>query len=138
MAWVIPIRESSLTNLKEAYVKTETRVKEDENGDEYTAYAFRVMLVSASSETVLKGSDEIGLSSNLTARRINDYLNTPTRKPLTIWGYGLATNTLVTLVGGFVFILFGFVFVVAIVDMVFGPGTVGKILKVRRKEDQCD
>lgn len=138
IAWVMPIRESSLTDLKEAYVNREIHYGEDENGDEYTFYSFEVVLVSATDEFVLKGSDEHGIISNLTARRINNYLNTPTRKPLTIWAYGLATNILVTVIGGFVFLLFGFLFVVAIVDMVFGPGTVGKILKIRRTEDQGD
>lgn len=138
IAWVMPIRESSLIDLKEAYVNREIHYGEDEDGDEYTFYSFEVVLVSATDEFVLKGSDEHGIISNLTARRINNYLNTPTRKPLTIWAYGLATNILVTVIGGFVFLLFGFLFVVAIVDMVFGPGTVGKILKIRRTEDQGD
>lgn len=138
IAWVMPIRESSLTDLKEAYVNREIHYGEDEDGDEYTFYSFEVVLVSATDEFVLKGSDEHGIISNLTARRINNYLNTPTRKPLTIWAYGLATNILVTVIGGFIFLLFGFLFVVAIVDMVFGPGTVGKILKIRRTEDQGD
>ena len=138
IAWVMPIRESSLTDLKEAYVNREIHYGEDENGDEYTFYSFEVVLVSATDEFVLKGSDEHGFISNLTARRINNFLNTPTRKPLTIWAYGLATNILVTVIGGFIFLLFGFSFVVAIVDMVFGPGAVGKILKIRRTEDQGD
>jgi len=136
IAWVIPIRESSLTDLKEAYVNRETHVGEDEAGDEYTFYSFEVILISATDEYVLKGSDEHGIISNLTARRINNYLNTLTRKSLTIWAYGLATNILVTVIGALIFLLFGFLFVVAILDMVFGPGTVGKILKVRRKENQ--
>jgi len=138
IAWVIPIREISLTDLKEAYVNREIHYGEDEDGEEYTFYSFEVVLVHDTGEFVLTGSDEYGFISNLTARRINNYLNTPTRKPLTIWAYGLATNILVTVIGGFIFLLFGFLFVVAIVDMVFGPGTVGKILKIRRTEDQGD
>jgi len=138
IAWVISIREISLTDLKEAYVNREIHYGEDEDGDEYTFYSFEVVLVNDTGEFVLTGSDEYGFISNWTARRINNYLNTPTRKPLTIWIYGLATNILVTVIGGFIFLLFGFIFVMAIVDMVFGPGTVGKILKIRSKEDQGD
>lgn len=138
IVWVIPIREISLTDLKEAYVNRETLVGEDEDGDEYTFYSFEVVLVNDTSEFVLKGSDDYGIISNLTARRINNYLNTPTRKPLTIWVYGLATNILVTVIGGFIFLLFGFSFLVGVVDMIFGPDTVGKILKLRKKGDQED
>ena len=138
IAWVISIREISLTDLKEAYVNREIHYGEDEDGDEYTFYSFEVVLVNDTGEFFLTGSDEYGFISNWTARRINNYLNTPTRKPLTIWIYGLATNILVTVIGGFIFLLFGFIFVMAIVDMVFGPGTVGKILKIRSKEDQGD
>jgi hypothetical protein len=138
IAWLILIRESSITNLKKAYVKSETHVGEDEDGDEYTYYSNEVVLVNDTSEQILIGSDEHGIISNLTANRINKYLNTPTRKPLTIWTYGLATNILVTVIGGFVFLLFGFCFIVATVGMIFGPGTVGKILKTKPKEDQED
>jgi len=56
-------------------------------------------LISASGEIVLKGTDEIGFSSDLTARQINDYLNTPTGESLTVWGYGLWAHTLITLAG---------------------------------------
>jgi hypothetical protein len=131
IAWLIPVRGSPFTNLKKAYVKPETQIREDEDGDEYTVTVYRVVLISDSSEIVLKGTDEIGFSSDLTARRINDYLNATTGERLTVWGYGLWGHTLITLAGGGVFLLFGFVFVVAIVDMVFGPSTVAKLLKVR-------
>ena len=136
LAWVISLREISVPDLKEAYVNRETHVMEDEDGDEYTVYSYEVVLVNDTSEFVMKGSDEHGIISNLTANRINKYLNTPSRKSLTIWAYGLATNILVTVIGGLIFLLFGFLFVVAIVDMVFGPGTVNKILKIRKKGDQ--
>jgi hypothetical protein len=136
LVWVFPIQETAIPDLKEAYVNRETHIGEDENGDEYTYYSFEVVLVNDSSELVLKGSDEHGFISNLTANRINNFLNTPSRKSLTIWAYGLATNILVTVIGGFVFLLFGFVFLMGLVDMIFGPGTAGKILKTGKTGDQ--
>jgi len=133
IAWVIPVREIPIPHLKEAYVKQETQIREDEDGDEYTVFVYRVVLVSASGEIGLQGTDEIGASADLTTTRINSYLNTPTAESLTVWGYGLWRHTLVTLAGGLWFILFAFVFVVGIVGMVFGPDTVAKLLKVKRK-----
>ena len=138
IAWLIPVRGSPFTNLKEAYVKPETQIRKDEDGDEYNVTVYRVVLTSHSSEIVLKGTDEIRLTSDLTARRINDYLNAATGEELTIWGYGLWAHTLITLAGGGVFLLFGFCFVVAIVDVVFGPSTVAKLLKVKRESGQED
>jgi len=129
IAWVIPVREIPIAHLKEAYVKQETQIREDEDGDEYTVSVYRVVLVSASGEIVLKGYDETRSFAELTTTRINYYLNTSTGESLTVWGYGLWRHTLVTLAGGFVFILFVLLFVVAIVDMVFGPDTVAGLLK---------
>ena len=133
IAWVIPVREIPITRLKEAYAKQETQIREDEDGDEYTVSVYRVVLVSASGEIVLKGYDETRSSAGQTTTRINSYLNTPTDESLTVWGFGLWGHTLGTLGGGLWFILFAFGFVVAIVDMVFGPDTVAKLLKVKRK-----
>jgi hypothetical protein len=133
IAWVIPVWETPIPHLKEAYIKQETQIREDEDGDEYTVSIYRVVLVSASGEIVLKGTDEIGASADLTTTRINSYLNTPTDESLTVWGFGLLGHALATLGGGLWFILFVFAFVVAIVDMVFGPDTVAKLLKVKRK-----
>ena len=133
IAWVIPVWETPIPRLKEAYIKQETRIREDEDGREYTVSVYRVVLISASGEIVLKGTDEIGASADLTTTRINSYLNTPTDESLTVWGFGLLGHTLATLGGGLWFILFAFVFVVAIVDMVFGPDTVAKLFKVNRK-----
>ena len=134
IAWVIPVREIPIPHLKEAYVKQETQIREDEDGDEYTVSVYRVVLVSASGEIVLKGTDEIGDSADLTTTRINYYLNTPTVESLTVWGYGLWRHTLVTLAGGFVFILFVLLFVVGIVDVMVGLDTVaGLYQKVKRK-----
>jgi len=133
IAWVIPVREIPIPHLKEAYVKQETQIREDEDGDEYTVSVYRVVLVSASGEIILKGYDETRSFAELTTTRINYYLNTPTVESLTVWGYGLWRHTLATLAGGLVFILFVFVFVMGIVGMVFGPDTVAKLLKVNRK-----
>jgi hypothetical protein len=133
IAWVIPVREIPFTHLKEAYAKQETQIREDEDGREYTVSVYRVVLVSASGEIVLKGYDETSSSAGQTTTRINSYLNIPSDESLTVWGFGLWRHTLVTLGGGLWFILFAFVFVVAIVDMVFGPDTVAKLLKVKRK-----
>jgi hypothetical protein len=130
IAWVIPVREIPIPHLKEAYVKRNTQIREDEDGDEYTVSIYRVVLVSDSGEIVLQGTDEIGVSADLTTIRINSYLNTPTDESLTVWGFGLLGHALATLGGGLWFIVFAFAFVVAIVDMVFGPDTVAKLLKV--------
>jgi len=129
IAWVISLREIPITHLKKAFVKTETRIREDEDGDEYTVLVDRVVLLSASGERTLKGYDDIGSSAKLTAARINDYLNTPTVESLTIWGFGLWGHTLATLAGGLVFILFALIVVVAIIDMVVGLDT--KRMKIR-------
>ena len=133
IAWVIPVRGIPITHLKEAYVKQETQTREDEDGDEYTVSVYRVVLVSASGEIVLKGYDGTRSSAGQTTTRINSYLNIPSDESLTVWGFGLWGHTLGTLGGGLWFILFAFVFVVAIVGMVFGPDTVAKLLKVKRK-----
>ena len=133
IAWVIPVQRIPITDLKEAYVKQETQIREDEDGDEYTVSVYRVVLVSASDEIVLKGYEDIRISADVTAIRVNGYLNTPTDRSLTVSGYGLLGHTLVTLGGGLWFIVFTFAFVGAVVDMVFGPDTVAKLLKVKRK-----
>jgi hypothetical protein len=134
IAWVIPVWETPIPHLKEAYVKQETQIREDEDGREYTVSVYRAVLISASGEIVLKGTDEIGASADLTTTRINDYLNTPTDKSLTVWGFGLWGHTLATLIGGLWFILFALLFVAAIVDMVVGMDTVtGLYQKVKRK-----
>jgi len=138
IAWLIPVRERPITHLKRVEVRTETRIKEDQDGDEYTVYVYRVVLISASGEIVLQDTGEIGLPSELAAARINNYLTAPTGESLTIWGYNLWTHTLVTLAGASVFFLFGFGFVVAVVNMMFGPGTVAKVLKVKRKRARTD
>ena len=117
IAWVIPVWETPIPHLKEAYVKQETQIREDEDGDEYTVSVYRVVLVSVSGEIVLKGYDETRSFAELTTTRINYYLNTPTVESLTVWGFGLWGHTLGTLGGGLWFILFAFVFVVAIVGM---------------------
>jgi hypothetical protein len=134
IAWVIPVREIPVTDLKEAYVKTETETRVDEDERAYTVYLHRVILVSASGEIGLKGTEETGSTATLTSRRINEYLNTRTVEPLTVWGYDLWGHTLATLGGGFLFIVFGFLFVAAIVDMVVGLDTVaGLYQKVYQK-----
>jgi hypothetical protein len=133
IAWLIPVHASTITHLKNAYVKRETQIRKDQDEDEYTVLVDRVVLVSDSGETVLKGYDDLGVSAELTTGRINDYLKTPTAKPLTVWGFGLWRHTLATLAGGGIFILFVLLFVWAVVDMVFGPGTVTKFFqKVKR------
>jgi hypothetical protein len=129
IAWVIPVREIPIPRLKEAYAKQETQIREDEDGDEYTVSVYRVVLVSDSGEIVLKGYDETRSFAELTTTRINSYLSTPTDESLTVWGFGLWRHTLATLAGGLVFILFVLLFVVAIVDMVFGMDTVAGLLK---------
>ena len=138
IAWVIPVGESSITHLQEARPKAETQIRTDEDGKEYTVLVDRVVLVSASGELVLKGYDDVGSSSALlTTRRINDYLDTPRAESLTVWGFGLWRHTLVTLAGGFVFILFVLLFVFGIVNIVFGPDTVAKLFpnpKGRQRE----
>jgi len=129
IAWVIPVREIPIPHLKEAYVKQETRIREDEDGDEYTVSVYRVVVVSASDEIVLKGYDETRSFAELTTTRVNSYLNTPTDESLTVWGFGLLGHTLATLAGGLVFILFVSLFVVGIVDMVVGMDTVVGLFK---------
>jgi len=138
VAWLVPVREREVKQLNRAYVKTDIWVMEDENGDEYNTYMNRVILESASGEVVLKGGDEMGFSSELTATLINSYLSTPTTKPLKIWIYGLWSNALTNVGGLVIFLLFGFLFLVGLVDLIFGPGTIGKLLKVKKNEDQED
>jgi len=129
IAWVIPIRETPITHLKEAYVdrKTETRRDEDRASDtygkEYTVDIHRIILISDSGEIGLSGTDEIGISATLTATRINAYLNTPTDEPLTVWGFGMSDHIAVTLAGGFIFILAILMFVGWIVELVVGIDT---------------
>jgi hypothetical protein len=143
VAWVIPVREIPITHLKEAYVDYEVETREDEDGREYTVSVARVILVSVSGEMSLKGVDEVGLSATRLTTRINDYLNTPTGERLTVWGYGLWRHTLVTLAGGFVFILAVLILVLWIVELVVGIDTaetkvVGLYQKVKRKMARVD
>lgn len=138
VAWLVPVREREVKQLNRAYVKTDIWVMEDENGDEYNTYMNRVILESASGEVVLKGGDEMGFSSELAATLINSYLSTPTTKPLKIWIYGLWSNALTNVGGLVIFLLFGFLFLVGLVDLIFGPGTIGKLLKVKKNGDQED
>jgi hypothetical protein len=133
IAWVIPVREIPITHLKEAYVEQEAQTGEDESGEQYSASLYRVVLVSASGEVVLRGYDETRSFAELTTARINYYLNAPTVASLTVWGYGLWRHTLGTLAGGLVSILFALLFVAAIVDMVVGLDRVAELLKARRK-----
>jgi hypothetical protein len=143
VAWVIPVREIPVTHLKRAYVDYETETREDEDGREYTVSVARVILVGASGEIGLEGIDDVGLSATILTARVNDYLSTPTGEPLTLWGFGLLSHTLVTLVGGFVFILAVLILVLWIVELVVGIDTaetkvVGFYQKVKRKMVRVD
>jgi hypothetical protein len=139
IAWVIPVEENPITHLQEAYLKVETQTRIDEDDNEDTVLVDRIVLVSPSGELVLKGYDDVGSSALQTTRRINDYLNAPTAESLTVWGFGFWRHTLVTLVGGFIFILFVLLFVMGIVNVVFGPGTVTKFFqKVKRRGTRQD
>jgi hypothetical protein len=134
IAWVIPVGESPITHLQEAHLKVETQIRTDEDDNEYTVLVDRVVLVSASGELVLRGYDDVGSSALLTTRQINDYLDAPRTESLTVWGFGFWRHTLVTLIGGFVFLLFVLLIVLAIVNIVFGPDTVAKLFpKAKRK-----
>jgi hypothetical protein len=132
IAWVIPGREISLSHLEEVYVDTETYIREDEDGDEYTVVSNQVILLTVSGEYILKGEENIGITAQRTAVRLNNYLKTPTTEPLTVWGFNLLGHTLVTLGGGFIFIIFALSVVVAIIDMVIGLETLK--MKIRRQE----
>jgi hypothetical protein len=139
IAWLIPVRAIPITDLEKAYVKKETHTRKDEDENEYTVLVDRVELLSASGDIFLKGYDDIGSSAGVNTARINNYLETPTDESLTVWGFGLWGHTLVTLAGGFIFSLFVFLFVVATVNMVFGPDTVAKLFpKVKRKSARKD
>jgi hypothetical protein len=135
VAWVVPVRERYVEQLDRAYVRTDVTVMEDEDGDEYNVYMNRVILESASGEVVMEGGDEMGFSSELTATLINSYLSTPKTEPLKVWIYGLWSNALTNVGGLIIFLLFGFLFLVALVDLIFGPGTVGKLLKIKKNGD---
>ena len=149
IAWVIPLWETPIPHLKEAYVdrKTVTRRDEDRESDtygkEYTVDIHRVILISDSGEIGLSGTDEIGISATLTATRINAYLNTPTNEPLTVWGFGMSDHIVVTLAGGFLFILAILMFVGWIVELVVGIDTaeakvVGFYQKIKQKMTRKD
>lgn len=136
MIWLISRGETSFPGLKKAYVDQLSQVGEDEDGNEVTFYSYQVVMVNDSGEFVLRGSDEHGIISEITSNRINHFLATPKDNRLTIWWYGLATNILITVIGGFVFLLFGFLFFSGLVDLIFGPNTIANILTIRKKEDQ--
>ncbi len=132
IAWVIPVRKTPIPHLKEAYVNQALITGEDEDGNKYSYYTYDVILVSASGEIALAGTDKMDLSATLTVQRINGYLNTPTTESLTIWGHGLWQHTLVTLAGGVFFILFAFLFITTIVNTVllFGAWIVEFVLLI--------
>jgi hypothetical protein len=125
IAWVIPVREKSISHLQRAYVNPELVTGTDDDGDEYSYYVYEVVLVGASGELGLKGSDGPGSSSTRTAQRINAYLNTPAAESLTIGNYGLFDHTLLTLAGGFFVVLFGFLFVTTLLNSILLFGAWG-------------
>jgi hypothetical protein len=136
VAWLVAVRERSVRQLKRAYVKTDVWVAEDEDGDEVNQYMNRVVLDSASGEVVLEGGDEMGFSSELTATLINNYLNETSTKPLKIWIYGLWSNALTNIGGLFIFLLFGFLFLFALVDTIIGISRLGKMLTRKKDGDK--
>ena len=120
IAWLIPLNERSITRLQQARVDSKQVEREDEDGREYTDTVYSVTLISDSGETPLRGTDDLGFSADLTGNQINGYLTSFTTAPLTIWGYGILTHSLVSLVGLFVFLLFIFLAVVLVVNVTTG------------------
>jgi len=97
---LIPVRESSITGLKRAYVAREDRTREDEDGNEYTVTISQVVLDSASGEIVLRGAEEGNQSAERTTRRINDYLDAATDESLRVWHAAWMEMLSATLAGG--------------------------------------
>ena len=114
------MNEKSITRLQQARVDSERVKREDEDGREYMDTVYSVILISDSGQTKLQGTDDVGFLAELTSNKINGYLTTFADEPLTIWGYGIFGHTLVSLVGLFVFLLFIFLAVVLVVNMIFG------------------
>jgi hypothetical protein len=131
IVWVIPVQEIPVTGLQSAFVHRERVTGTDENGEPTDHDVYDVILVSDSGEINLADADQRwALLSHSTADRINDYLDTPTDEPLTIWGYGLWIHTLSTLCSGSFFLVFAFVFVTSMVQsiLLFGAWTTEFVL----------
>jgi hypothetical protein len=133
IAWVIPVQKIPIVGLEKAIASRTLVTGTDEDGEPSSYYIHEVILVGDSGEIGFADADEsLSLSSDWTARRINDYLSTPTDEPLTIWGYGLWIHTLSTVCFGTVFLASAFVFAICTVNStpLYGAWTIEFILFV--------
>lgn len=119
IAWRIPVRETRITQAKRASINEELVEGEDDDGNAYSYRTYEVILVGISGETGLIEIGRTKSTAERTAQRINDYLSTPTNESLTIRGPGLWTHTLLTLLGGLVFIFFSFLLMTTLINTVF-------------------
>ena len=120
IAWkMIPVRETPILRLQKAYVHEKLVTGEDEDGNTYTRHLYQVILVSASGEIALGSAVEDGLSAaNHIVNRINDFRNSPLGETMTVGAHNFQEHTWLTIIGGTIFIFFGFVTVGTIVNTI--------------------
>ena len=135
---LIPVRESSITDLKRAYVAREDQTREDEDGNEYTVTISRVVLDGASGEIVLRGAEEGKQFAGRTTRRINDYLDAATDESLRVWHAAWMEVLSATLAGGALLALTVLLFGWWVVEMVGLPEKVKDQMARFRREIGLD
>ena len=83
---LIPIQETSIVNLKDAYVTSEVRERQRNDRDIVNNTVYKLILSGNSGPVDLQSSDEFGgFVVEQTADKINDFLLTHTDEPLRIW-----------------------------------------------------
>ena len=135
---LIPVRESSITDLKRAYVAREDQTREDEDGNEHTVTISRVVLDGASGEIVLRGAEEGNQFAGRTTRRINDYLDAATDESLRVWHAAWMEVLSATLAGGALLALTVLLFGWWVVEMVGLPEKVKDQMARFRREIGLD
>jgi len=118
MLGVIPVQETSIVHLKDAYVVSEVRRSD---GDDYTT-VYKLILSTDSDTVGLNSFDEFGgFFIEQTADKINDFLLTHTDGPLWIW-----QATWVPLLISSFFLLVAVILLYVVVDSLI-RGVIGKL-----------
>jgi len=86
MIGLIPVQETSVINLKQAYVTSEVHERRRNNREIIPDKVYKLTLSGNSGPVDLVSSDEFGgVFVEQTVDKINDFLSTHTDEPLRIW-----------------------------------------------------
>jgi len=122
MIGLIPVQETSIINLKDAYVVSEVHEKSRNDRESIDTKVYKMVLSTDSGTISLQSSDEFGgFVVEQTADKINDFLLRHTDEPLRIW-----QATWVPLLLGSFFFLVAVLMLYVVVDSLI-RGIIGKI-----------